>query len=402
MSNSEKILAFALVVRVLFLIAVPADELFQPRTLSAYNDEQAHFQHILHYRYHNSRPLQTNSVAEAYPQRIFNYEYYQSPLYYFLCGRILRIMPEYFANVHLFRFINCIIGIWTILIVGRCLKLLSSVYAAAAMVMLSLLGSMVRFNTTVTNDALLWLFSAYFAYYALLSLANPKWLNILSMIFALSAAVWTKLAAVTLLPAMIFAVYSAYSPKKPLFRLLLSLLWSIPVLLLTLPLFLENYADYGAIFPLSTGSGSPVGSWQNLSLFALFSLANYYTHTFFFPFDNYWMGFFQACIFLFLGVVVLVIIFCAVKRFIIEFTTEQFFKKKPMIFLLLTLLTGVGGTLLMSLRYHQGEARMAFTALPAICFVLIYGSEKALGPYRKYILRLLPLLLALPYILLII
>jgi|GEM_PF-1363930 len=402
MSHPAKILAFALVIRLLFLLAVPPEETSLPRTLSAYNDEAAHLQHILHYRKTNSRPLQSNSVMEAYPQGNFDYEFYQSPLYYKLNGYLLRIAPDLFANIYFLRFINVILGLWTILIIGQSLKLLSSVYAAGAMVVLSTLGSMVRFNTTVTNDVLLWLFSAYFIYYALMSLTNPKILNLLGMTASLSAALWSKLSALTLIPALIYVVYAASAGKNPVRRILSCFVWLAVTGLITIPLLWENYTLYGEFIPLSVGSGEPLKIIGSLNLSTLISLGNYYTHTFYFPFDNYWVGTLQKVIFLIMGLGTLALIFFAVKRFFAEFKTDSDFKRKALITLIVTLLAGLGGTLLMSLRYHQGEARMAFTALPAICFLLIYGSEKALGRYRKSILRILPLFLALPYLLLII
>ena len=381
---------------------MPPDESFESGTLSAYNDEQAHLNHVKYFASHLKRPIQQTSVSEQYPRGKFEYEYYQSPLYYSLAGLLIRALPGESYDLYILRFVNALIGLALINIIGRIMLLFSIVYSRASMLFLSLLGSMVFFNATVTNDVLLWLFTALFTYHALLNLNSPGPISPLKFTIWLALAVWVKVSALVLLPAFILILAISGDQPKQMRRMIRVLLHVLILFMLLLPLFWDNFGKYGSIIPLAIGSGEPLNVMENLNPRYLYLTINYYLHTFYFPFANYWQGVFHFIIFLTLGIVSLLIIILGVRKLIVDFRSHSAWNRKAQLFLLSTLLLAIGGTLMMSFRFAQGEARMTFVALPAICYLLVYGSQEMLGRNRRLLLKFLLLLAASPYILLLI
>lgn len=402
MNSAWKIISFAFVIRLMFLIAVPVEENDQPFTLSAYNDEQAHLKYILHYVENGSRPIQTHSVAESYAQGRHDFEYYQSPLYYRISAWIYEALPDNFRSVYILRFVNLVFGILTILTIGQILLLFSARFSAGGMIFLSVFAPMVLFNVTVTNDVLLWLFSALLIYYSLLFLENPAYRYFAGMILIFSAAMWTKVSALTLLPAILFALYKGSKFGKLSSRLGVMGLFIFLTGLLTLPLFLENYLYYGSIIPLSIGSGAPVALAESLNLKSVYLTINYMLHTFYFPFGNYWRGLVHAVVIIIMGLVSLGIIYSGLRSFRKSLKEQVSWRRSARIFLMLTLILAAAGTLWMSFRYHQGEARMAFIALPAIVYFFLDGSEQMLGKRAQQILKFALLFPSLPYLIMLI
>ena len=402
MNSAWKIIAFALVIRLLFLIALPAQENHEPFTLSAYNDEQAHLKYILHYVDNSTRPLQTRSVAESYAQGRYDFEYYQSPLYYRISAWFYRVVPLNFRSVYTLRFVNLIFGIMTILTIGQILLLFSARFSAGGMIFLSVFAPMVLFNVTVTNDVLLWLFCALLIYYTLRFLENPAHRYLAGMVLVFSGAIWTKVSALTLLPAILFALYLGAKSRKLSSRLGVMGIFILASGLLTSPLFLENYLYYGSILPLSIGSGEPLPLVESLNLKSLYLTTNYMLNTLYFPFGNYWRGLVHAVVIVVMGLVSLGIIYYSLRSFRGSLIAEVSWRRNARTFLMLTLLLAAAGTLWMSFRYHQGEARMAFIALPAIVYFFLDGSEQMLGKLSPQILKFAILFPALPYLIMLI
>lgn len=401
MFDGWKIIAFAFTLRLLFLIAIPCDENNLPFTLSAYNDEKAHYKHIEYIALNKSRPLQTTSVADYSLGGDNEFEYYQSPLYYRLAAYIYNYMPDNIDKIKAFRFINCILGLLLILTIGRFLFLFSPLYSSAGMLFLSVLPSTVIFSVTVTNDVLFWLFSALFVYSAVNAMQNDKIFSLIIAVFFFSAAVWTKISGLILSPAMIFACYSVFAFQKPLKRVMSTFLLSIAALLSVLPLLRDNYSLYGHIIPMSVGSGTPYRILESLSPHALLQTGNFILHSFYLPSYNYWQGNAHLAVFIFLGVFSLALIYFTCKKMVYKFKTAARPEKNTLYFTTILLFSTLAGLLWMSLRYHQSEARLAFMALPAIVYFFLAGLDKITERRSGFFLKTAFFLPAIPYILLV-
>ena len=402
MKAGWRIVGFAFVLRFLFLMGVPEYENRNPHSLSAFNDERAHFNYVMAMAKSGKRPIQTHSLQQSYPLGIYDFEYYQSPLFYTLAGRLYSILPEFLHNIYSVRFINIILGLLIILTLGRMMLMFSGVDSISTMVFLSALGSSALFNATVTNDSLLWLFSALSAYFGLSLLSERSLRNLLGLSLSLSFAIWAKMSGLVLLPAAIFAYYSCYSDKKIQLRIGLTLGWTVFVFILTAPLFYQNYQYYHSLIPMSVGSGEPQPLSTAFAPQRVFQTINYLVHSFYFPFENHWMGSAQVVIFLLMGAVSLPIIYFGCRYMLKMLKRKYDWERKAGLFLGLMLIGGLGGLGLMVIRYNQTEARHAFAALPAICFLMINGIRLSLGAHEKQLPRLALLLPAIPYILFII
>lgn len=393
-------MAFAL--RLIFLVGLPLEESHEPYSLSAFNDEQAHYDYVVHIAEVNTRPIQSHSILESYPQGLHDYEYYQPPLWYRIAGSMFNLIPESQRGVYAVRFLNLILSLLLILTVGRVVSIVSPRYGFSSMLFLAVLGSAVFFGATATNDVLLWLLSALTVYYGLLLIHKPEWKKRLAVTLCLSAAIWTKLSALTLLPAVFYVLFITFKGERIWLKAAFTLGWLAFAFLWTIPLFRENYIYYGSILPLSVGLGPPQNIAASLSLGKFFQTANYLVHSFYFPFENYWRGAFQAVLFLFLGVSTLALAYLSVKGWVKEFTSLSGENNRGVIFFGLTLLAAIVGVLMMVVRYNQSEARLAFVALPAICLLIISGMDRILGKFNRNLRWLALIFPALPYILFVI
>ena len=394
-----RILGLALGLRLLFLIAVPAEYHDIPHRLSAFNDEAAHYNYVRQMAEHDLRPLQIHSIREAQPRGLQDYEYYQPPLFYRLAGYLENILPETMRGIYSARALNLMLGLLLILTVGRVLQLVNFDYAVPGMLLLTALGSVVFFSAVVTNDVLLWLLSALFAYYSLLSMKEPDWRKRAALGLCFAAALWTKLSALTLLPAMLLALYFSFKTRKWGLRIIFTLLWTLFALCWTYPLFRENLRFYGELLPLSVGMGEGQDIFAQISLKRLYLVTNYLAHTFYFPFENYWIGWVQAVIFLAMGLASLGVIYLAIRKLISDYRDSDVFIKKGYLFLGLCLAGALGGLTMMILRFSQSEARLTFTALPAICLLLISGFDRLCRGSRRRREIMALALPALPYLL---
>ena len=386
----------------MFLIAIPMEENDLPFTLSAYNDEKAHLNYILQLAEYDVRPVQTHSVSESYPAGQYDYEYYQSPLYYRISAWIYTALPENFRTVAILRFVNLIFGMMLILTVGRIMLMFSSRLSSGGMIFMSVFAPLVLFSVTLTNDVLLWLLSALLTYYCLRFLEYPALRYRMAISLAFSAAVWTKVSVLALTPAVLFTLYRGSSSSKTFAKISAIVVFVLSTIVLTFPLLVENHLYYGSIIPLSVGSGQPIPLSESLSARSVYLTANYMLNTFYFPFNNYWRGIAHSLIISIMGMVSLVIIFHAVKQFLRNLKDHHSSLRDAQIFLMTTLIFATMGTLWMSFRYHQGEARMSFIALPAIVYFVLAGSEKMLGKMSPLLLKFSILFPSLPYLIMLI
>lgn len=396
--SSWRIIGLAFAIRLLFLAATPIEATNEPFTITPFNDELSHYNYVVYMAEHGKRPLQVHSIKESYPIGLNDYEYYQPPLYYSINGHIYRLLPEFLKNIYTVRLINLILSLLLVLTIGRLILTIEPDLGVPAMLVVMLLASTVFFGVSVTNGNLLWLLSALVTYYGMLLIKSPNLKNRIAMMLFFILAIWTKLSALTLLPAILYVLYISFNKKKILSRLLLSVIWVSISLTWTIPLFWQNFNYYGSLFPLSVGCGEPVNILSQISLKQAVFTANYLLHTFYFPFDNFGYGILQALIILLMGVATIIIAFFGLKNLIYKFRIYSVEYRRIIIFMSLTLGFALLGLLMMILRYTQSEARLLFTALPAICLLLSSGIEKIFDGSNYRTEKVTLLFIALPYL----
>ncbi|MBL7190730.1 glycosyltransferase family 39 protein [bacterium] len=402
MSRGWRILAFAAVIRLLLLIAVPLEENDSPFTISAFNDERAHYNYITALAKTGEVPIQTHHFYQSHPRGVYDFEYYQPPLSYKLAAVFYNILPEPAKGLRAMRGFNIILGCLTLFTIGRVLMMCNPAWGWAGMGFLAVFASHARFSATVTNDNLLWLLTALTAYFGLRVIKTNEWGDRLGLTLCVSAAIWTKLSGTILLPALLFAMFISYRGRKFILRTAYSVLWAVICLVLAAPVFLTNIQRYGKAFPMETGLGPAYNILTGWSVKKIYLILNYITHSFYFPFENHWIGAVQAGVFLIMGIFTLIILYLALRRIKREWNIYPMEYKNQLTFLGLTLAAAVFGLLYMTARFHQSEARLTFTALPAVLLLLMIGLEELLGR-RKWRLALAAVIFpAVPYLLFVI
>ena len=377
-SYSWRIIGLAVVLRLLFIVGCPVEQINEPFTLSAFNDELSHYNYAVFYANNHYRPIQEHNILESYPQGLNDYEYYQPPLYYRLAGYFLNILPEKTPGIYILRSLNLVISILLILTIGRIVLLIEPGYVFASMIFLTIHPTSVFFGSAVTNDVLLWLMCSLGVYYGILLIKTSHLKYRIALCLCVSCAVWIKLSALAMIPALGFAIYLSYPQKGFIIKTLKTLMWCLFTIIWTVPLLWENYDYYGSILPMNAGLGQAVNAFQNFTLKKIFLSSNYIVHSFYFPFENYWIGTFQAVFFLVLGIISLIIVYLAFRYYYFIFKQLNKDTGNILIFLGLTILMAVGGLTMMTFRYNQSEARLTFLALPAIVILLMKGIDQLL------------------------
>jgi hypothetical protein len=397
MVSAWKIIGFAFVLRLLFIIGMPLEESSEPRVLSAFNDEKAHFKYVLKMSQEGFRPRQSQYYPEDFHKGEF--EYYQPPLWYQIAGGYLSLLPSDWRTVRAVRLINALIGILTILTIGRVMLFFSPQLCLSSMLFTAQLGCKVYFDAVVINDVLLWLFCSLLVFFGTSSLKNKDTSSRWGMILSFSAGVWSKQSALILAPAIFYVIFTGLERESLVIRCFKTIIYIVIGLMLCLPLFWENYLYYGMFVPLSIGSGEPFGIGEGLNLQFLVKSAAYALRSFYFPFTNYWGGASAIIIFLILGSISLIIIYRGIKHGIDIYRNGLLWHRRAVIFMGMILVLAIAGYLMMVFRYHQTEARHTFVALPAITYLFLSGSYALLGKRNYRLAQFIAGMTALPYLL---
>ncbi len=339
------------VLRVVFLWLAPLEGDAGEGRLSAYNDEQAHFNYIAYLLEYHRLPESGGSTRDNATGAAATFENYQPPLYYLVCALPVALWQtagwsrSYLAA----RVISLLAGLALlplIFLITVAFGLDRSV-AAGSVIVTSILGSFVRFSSLVSNDTLCWLFSGLAIYLWVKSeRESPARPNRLLWCLAMIAGLLTKLSVLLLLPLPLL-----YSLLKGNWKQALKWsVWAIVVLVTTLPIWIRNAQIFGAIFPLSAG----FGKWGNESG-AILSVLAYAARSFFFPWQEFWGSWPGS---LFLLSVVLVCMYLTIS------SGEQLKKLREPILFCLLVFTGIGGFAWLNVHYFQAEGRYLFSTWP--------------------------------------
>lgn len=347
--------------RILFLLVAPFGGDTHVGRLSAYNDECAHFNYIVHLLEHRKLPRTATSIQESGVTADATFEHYQPPLYYLVSapavGLWRRMDPEtsYLAA----RIVSFAAGI-LLLPLGFAIVLalgLSRSVAVGALIVTSLLGSFARFTVLVSNDAFSWLFAGL-AIYCWLRAENDSLAKRYSLFWclALIAGLYTKLSLLLLLPLPLVCSLLQGRWRRSLNWFALTIL----AVIATLPLWLRNVHAFGSLLPISTGFGEAELTGGNV----VPTLA-YAVRSFFFPWQEFWGGWPGGL--LVLGVIVLC--GCLIVSSMTEFRKLRY----PIQFVLL-FLAAIGGFAWLNLHYFQAEGRYLLISWPAWMALLAVGA----------------------------
>jgi hypothetical protein len=365
-----------LCIRVVLLFVTPVESDQCAGHLSSYNDEIAHINYVKYILENHRLPGQIESIqAPSALSRGF-YENYQPPLYYTLVagiGNILGCSSVYGLAIlgRTVALLTSLACLWIIHCIADVLHL-SAFQRAAVFIFWALNGVLVRFTTTVGNDALFWTLCGGLLLAALkLNHSDRFKRNILLFAALCIMALYTKLSALLLLPLPFIALRHQRS-----FRVLMSLAAVYVVIFFaTLPIWLRNVHTFGSIIPLESGFGAAVLRFPNL-----FDAA-YVVRSLIFPWHELWYGI--------VGLILMTPILCAMLWSLVSRDNRRLFVRTPVICAaaLIVLLAYVW----LNLRYDQAEARYLFAAWP----VLAVGFSRF--PLYPAVLWILIIVYLLPY-----
>lgn len=366
--------------RVVFLLLAPLEGEAVEGKLSAYNDERAHFNYITYLLTHHRLPGSGGSIRDNAIGAEAAFENYQPPLYYLLCAPPVALWQtagwprSYLAA----RMISLLAGMALLpLMFSIALAFgLDRSAAAGAVIVVSVLGSFVRFSALVSNDTLCWLFSGLAIYFWLrVERGSSARLNLLFWCLSMVAGLFTKFSILLLLPLPML-----YSLVRRNWRQSLKwFVWTIIVVFAALPIWIRNAQIFGSIVPLSAGFGIPgTESGQVLSVLA------YAVRSFLFPWQEFWSGW--------PGSLLLVSIILAISYLTIS-SAEQLRKlREPVLFCLLVL-AGIGGFAWLNLHYFQAEGRYLLGVWPVWVIMIGVAGKDVIRQWILFAALLFPYLL---------
>lgn len=368
-------LASGIILRIYFALATPIASEATPGHLSSYNDELAHGNYALHLLETGRLPQNVESIEAEGALSRGNFENYQPPLYYLLvAGLSASLGKSLLSDVILVgRFLNVVLffGILVLFILIAKELALPSISISLGVMFLSLSGVMVRFTSTATNEALFWLFGGIMLWTALKMWHSGIWLTSATVFFASSvAALYTKLTAVLLLPLLALALLKQRKART----IFLVGMASVLIVIVTLPLWFRNLHEFGSIFPLAAGFGSPQNAAPGVGFLT------YALRSFVFPWQEFWRGWMGLA--LMLPFFLYLFVSAAGKRVITTLVREPVLSAA----LLLTCVA----FLWLNVRYHQAEARYLFAAWPVLALLFIGMADRLRAPLLLFMTLLLP------------
>jgi 4-amino-4-deoxy-L-arabinose transferase-like glycosyltransferase len=373
-------ISVGIVLRLTFLLFAPLDGDSTEGELSAYNDERAHFNYITYLLEHRCLPGVGGSIRDDSNGSAATYENYQPPLYYLVCAPAVSLWQtmDWPRSCLAARLVSLLAGIALLPIAyGIALAFgLSRSVAAGSMIVISILGSFVRFSSLVSNDTFCWLFAGLAIFFWLRAEHEPtRRLHPFLWCLFVSIGLYSKLSILLLVPLPILHSVLERNWK----RSLKWLAWTIMAILFTLPIWIRNMQIFGSLFPLSAGFGMP-----GIESASLMSIIAYAVRSFIFPWQEFWGGW--------PGSLLLLVVILACVSLVI-FSREQLKRLCNNRIFVLLLLMGIAGFAWLNLNYFQAEGRYLLISWPTWA-IIIAGETKTIA--RQWIL--LGILLS-PYLL---
>jgi len=372
---------FALIIgfsfRIFFAVSTPIGSESTPGELSSYNDEIAHANYTLYLLDKHTLPSQIEPIDEPGALERGSFENYQPPLYYIIHSVVASLFSDQtFESIVLSgRVLSIFFGVSLLLVfilVARVCQF-TPIEIAAGLIFLSLSCVLIRFQAASTNDTLFWLLTGA-VYWAVLKLERSE-LRIQDwLLFTLlaSAALYTKLSALLLLPLPLLIIF-----QKRDFQKLLNWGYSVfLILILTIPIWIRNISEFGGILPLHAGFGR--SEWRILAFESI--LFSY--RSLIFPWTEFWQGI--------IGLMLISVPLIAVAVLFYRNKTEQSGRFNIFQFgFLITLVAFIW----LNLQYDQAEFRYFFAAWPALAVLVSKSANSVSGLWFLNCAFLIPFLL---------
>lgn len=368
--------------RVLFLFLAPFDNNQDVRDakLLPYNDERAHFNYIIHIIEKGTLPSSDISIKEELGSTQASFESYQPPLYYLIAAPAVALWQSFDPKTSYLagRFVSLLFGILLLpLVFLIAFELgLSRTIASSALIVTSLLGSLVRYSVLISNDSLCWLFAGLIIYFWLRADAESSSKRYLLLwTLALAGGLYTKFSILLLAPLPLILCLLKKQWRKSIIWFGLIAIAAI----LSAPVWLRNIQVFSSILPLSAGFGSP-----DVEPASLLSVLSYALRSFIFPWQEFWSGPSGGILILSIAIACVILIIIALSEF-------RVIKALPNCFLLL--FASIVGFAWLNMHYFQAEGRYLLIAWPAWILLLAIGGRTRRTKSILFILMLLPYLL---------
>ena len=368
--------------RVLFLFLTPLDESqnVRPLKLLPYNDERAHFNYIIHIIETGGLPSSNSSIKKELGSTQASFESYQPPLYYLIAVPAVALWQRVDPNTSYLagRFVSLLFGLLLLpLVLLIALELdLSRTIASSALIVTSLLGSLIRYSVLISNDSLCWLFAGLIIYFWLRADAEPsKKRYLLLWTLALAGGFYTKFSILLLAPLPLILCSLKMQWRKSIIWFGLIAIAAI----LSAPVWLRNIQIFGSILPLSAGFGSP-----DVESASLVSILSYALRSFIFPWQEFWGGPLGGILILFSAATCTILIFLSLS---------EFRGIKALSNYLFLLFTSISGFAWLNMHYFQAEGRYLLIAWPAWILLIAIAGRSPRTQSIVFVLMLVPYLL---------
>ncbi len=368
--------------RILFLFLTPFDNGQDVRDakLLPYNDERAHYNYIIHIIETGGLPSSNSSIKEELGSIQASFESYQPPLYYLIAVPAVALWQSIDPKTNYLagRFVSLLFGILLLpLVLLIALEFgLSRAIAGSALIVTSLLGSLVRYSVLISNDSLCWLFAGLIIYFWLRAdgeSSSKRYLLLWTL--ALAGGFYAKFSILLLAPLpLVLSLLKKQWRKSIMWFGLIAI-----AAILSAPVWLRNIQVFSSILPLSTGFGSP-----DVDSASLLSVLSYALRSFIFPWQEFWGGPLGGILILFFAATCTILILLSLSEF-------RVIKALPNYFLLL--FASIIGFAWLNMHYFQAEGRYLLIAWPAWTLLLAIAGRTRRTQSILFILMLLPYLL---------
>lgn len=258
------LLPLALLLRVVFLIAVPYGQTVAHR-LEGLNDEPAHLNYVRYLAEHRAFPVQAHHSREPGAFARGDFEYYQPPLYYLVCAPIYAAVGGR-AGLYACRLVSFVCGLVSLVALGRILGRLgcSPSCRRLGVVFVALLPTHAYFSSLASNDGLCWLIAMLLAHQLLVladqdrgTLGASRFGFAVRLGLLLAAGMLTKSSIAIFLPVTLLTYLQvAIRIRRP--RLVYASLIPLGLTVLVAgPWYWRNLSLYGSLSAFAVGFGPP-------------------------------------------------------------------------------------------------------------------------------------------------
>jgi hypothetical protein len=347
-------LAVGFALRLYLAFVTPVGGASVPGKLSSYNDELAHLHYIEHVAKTGHLPSHVESIRGENAVAEGNYENYQPPLYYVGVAKLARVFGFHGTDQFAWagRLINfplfaVLLMLW--LAIGRELRL-SAAHNDGVLLFLALSGITVRFTSTASNDMLFWVFAGAMIWTAL-RMWNAETSGKHLLLFALLAVagLYAKLTILLLLPLPLLVLW-----RSRRWGLIVGLILMYGFIgIVTGPLWMRNFAEFGSWMPLNAGFGAPeyaIPAWES---------ATYAIRSFVFPWSEFWRGW--------IGLTLMLPALVLMALSSVSPPVWRTLRTQPVISVALPI--AFLAFVWLNVQYRQSEARYFFAAWPAVAMM---------------------------------